>query len=143
MKKIMRYVLIAVLVIIFIVAFVLLSDPLRQSDKRIKADMLRITPVGTSIEDVIAIIENNDNWQIEHTWDRGYSLKYGYPTGSHQDFIKHDDASIVGVKGMEVYIGSYNFLFFILEERVSIYYGFAEDSTLVDLAVRKDAMDII
>ena len=142
MKIFIKCLFAIIFLIILIIIIMILSNPLRKSDEKIRADMLKLTPIGTSMEDVIKVVENNDNWEIQNTWDRGYSMKYGYPTGPHQDSLNHDDSSIIGVKYMVVSIGSYNFFLVTGETTVYVYYAFDEDSKLVDIAVGKQAVHL-
>lgn len=140
----MIYILIALLIVVLIPVLVSLLNPLRKSDERIRDNMLTVTPIGMSMEDVIEVIESNGKWRIKHILDGGYSHYRGsdVPIGPNQGADMFD-GTIVGVKTIEVDIGSYNFLVFILREEVSIFYGFDEDSKLVDLAIRRYAMDTL
>jgi len=90
------------------------------------------------MEEVVRIIENNDNWEIDTTRDNGYTIHTGIPY--IDDFLVNENT--IGVKSMRVYIGSYNFFFFAGRTTVYAYYGFDEDSKLVDIAVGKRAIHI-
>ena len=137
-KKIIFGIIIALLAIVIVVGILVLSDPLRRSPERIRTDMLKYTPIGMSMEDVIGVIENNDKWEIDSTRDNGYTMHTGYPY--IDAFLVNEDT--IGVKSMQVFIGSYNFFFFTGETIVHVYYGFDEDSKLVDIAVGKRAKHI-
>ena len=141
MKKKLTYVLFILLAVSITVVIILLLNPLRRSEEKIRADILRITPIGMNMEDVIVVIENNTGWEVLHTFSQGYTEGRWFVRGPHQSpYVRGHDIAIVGVKSMEVHIGSYNFLLFALETRVSIFMGFDEDSKLVDIGVRKYAM---
>jgi arginine deiminase len=50
-----------------------LSNPLRRSETRIREDILKITPIGTSMDEVIEIIQNNEKWELFNiSYERGY-----------------------------------------------------------------------
>jgi len=142
MRKKVMYIGIIVVAIIIAVVIVMLANPLRRSEERIRDSILRITPIGMSMEDVLNIIEDNGRWEIRHIFDQGYIVGRWGVRGPHQGyFISGHDVAIVGVASLEVHIGSYNFLFFFLEERVSVFFGFDKDSKLVDIGIRKYAID--
>ena len=137
-KKIIFGVATVILATVMVVVVLVLLDPLRSSPQRIRAAMLKHTPIGMSMEEVIGVIENNDTWEIGATRDHGYSIRNGYP----YIYILRGNENIIGVKSMRVYIGSYNFFFFAGRTTVYAYYGFDEDSKLVDIAVGKRAIHI-
>jgi uncharacterized membrane protein len=137
-KKIIFVIIIVILAIIMAVAILVLSDPLRRSAERIRIDMLKHTPIGMSMEEVIKVIESNNNWEIGRTRDNGYIIRNRLPDID----ITRGNENTVGVKSMEVYIGSYNFFYFAGRTIVWIYYAFDEDSKLVDIAVGKGAIHI-
>ena len=129
MKKRMLYIIVAAVVIVFTAGIMFLSNPLRKTEERTRLDMLRLTPIGTSMEDVLALIESKSNWEIAHNgriWDKGYAMVNGRPSGPYGDTPR------VGVKSMEVYIGSF---WFVFKHTVAVFYGFDDDSKLVDIAV--------
>ena len=122
MKKIMIYSLLVIIVVVF---FVFLSNPLRKSNEEIRANILALTPIGTSMEDVLKVIENNKKWKI--LWIKN---DYRYETTDLSgDFI-------IGEKSIRASIGKYINLFKV---DVQIYWGFDENSKLIDVGVRKDA----
>jgi len=140
MRRIIIYILIAFLLVFFSIVIISLLNPLRRSDERIRANILRLTPIGMSMEDVISVVESRSDWEIRIIMDGGYVIHNDVPRGPHQGGNMISGTQ-VGVTFMEVHIGSYNFLVFILEERVSIFFGFDEDSNLLDIAVRRYPMD--
>jgi len=100
-----------------------LSNPLRQPVEQIRADILDITPLGTSIEEVSRIIENNETWG----WG-GHIAPVGFRTGSRSDDPR------VGVKSIRVNLGGYTNIF---STGVVAWWGFDEDDTLIDIRVEK------
>ena len=107
------------------------SNPLRRSEEQIRADMLKLTPIGMNMDDVIKIIGENPKWEIRHIRDWiGYGMAGGRPT----DFTSIEE-NIVGVKSIRVYLGQYRRFFAV---GVSVFYGFDENSKLIDIAVLKE-----
>jgi len=141
-RRIIIYIFIVLSVTILSIVLVSLLNPLRKPNEQLKAEMLKLTPIGTSMVDVLAVIENHDKWNIRHILDGGYTYIAGEPIGPHQGGDRLHGIK-VGVKSMEVDIGSYNFLVFILKESVSIFYGFDEEAKLVDIAVRRYVRDAL
>jgi hypothetical protein len=106
------------------------KNPLRRSEKSIRTSMLKLTPVGTGMEDVIGVIESNENWAY-YIRDIGYVFVYDRP--SKRAPISNEP--VVGVKSIVVHIGEYH-AFFLTD--VSVFYAFGKDSTLIDIAVLKE-----
>jgi len=136
--KIFYSIVIVVLVIVITVVIMVLSDPLRKSPERIRTDMLKHTPIGMSMEEVIKVIQNNDNWEIGSTRDNGLTMHNGYPR--IYSFLVNENT--VGVKSMSVYIGTYNFFFIAGETIVRAFYAFDEDSKLIEIAIGKRAIHL-
>jgi hypothetical protein len=126
----MTYIAIPFTVVALIIMAALLLNPLRRSEKSIRRSMLKLTPVGTSMKDVIGVIESNENWDY-HIQDNGYIFARGTPYRGSPINTK----SVVGVKSIVVYIGQYR-AFFLTD--VSVFYAFDEDSKLIDIAVLKE-----
>ena len=133
-KKLWIFVTIILVIIISIGTIELLSNPLRRPEEYIRGDVLKVIPVGTSMEDVILTVENCEKWEIfgkiyEHigvtTGSRGPST--GYPLA---------DEEVVGEKSMRIYVGQYLAYFFI-ETDVSFYIAFDKNSELIDIFVEK------
>ena len=104
------------------------NNPLRKSIEEIREYLLEFTPTGMSMDDVTEVIIKQE-WGIrliDH--GSGYVVsRWGTP-GNIGD-------TIIGEMSMVVTIGYYLDFF---ETAVSAYYGFDENSNLIDIAVRKD-----
>ena len=137
-KKITNSIAIAIFTVVVVVTILVLSNPLRRSRERIRTDMFNHTPIGMSMDEVVGVIENNDNWEIRRTRDHGYAIRSGSPDIT----LSSGDKNIIGVKAMEVTIGSYNFFFVAGKMTVYVFYAFDEDSKLIDIAVVKLSMHI-
>jgi hypothetical protein len=129
MRKVIVYTLLVLLILVLVVVVVALSNPLRKSEARIRENILALTPIGTGMEDVIKVIENNKKWEINHiNYESGYGIDKDGRPGENRN-------TRIGEKSIRVYLGSYRNIF---ETGVLVYFGFDENSKLIDAAVRKD-----
>jgi len=111
------------------------SNPLRRSNEEIRESILELTPIGTSMDEVLNTIETNTEWEREYMNENtGYSMNFGRPSFP-SSFDISENREIIGVKSIRVTIGTYSGSF---KTYVIVYWGFDENSTLIDLAVRKD-----
>jgi len=129
-------IIIIIAIVVFIVGSILItilknrSNPLSRTNEQIRADMLELFPIGTSMDDVIQAIENNDDWTIRLINHRhGYSFDRDIPRTDNSGTI------IIGEQYIKVYIGQYT-PFVIID--VSLFFGFDENSMLIDIAVKKE-----
>ena len=133
MKKNVKHYVILILVIITLVsAGIILLNPLRQSEADLRERMLKITPIGTNMKEVVKVIKENKKWELE--WvdnESGYGIdKASGEPGEEYDFE-------IGKKSIRICIGTYSYRI-IFPVQVLVYYGFDEKSKLIDVAVRKD-----
>jgi len=131
LKKIITYILLGLIMFISIptIFFGLrilfdLSNPLRQPIEQIRVDLLEITPLGSSIEEVRRVIQNNEEWR----WS-GHIATVGFPTGP-----RSDDPHI-GVRSIRVGLGGYANIF---STGVVAWWGFDENDNLIDIRVQKN-----
>ena len=94
-----------------------------ESTEYIRETLLDFTPIGMNKEDVIKIIKDNEEWKVNVNHDYGYSAS-GYT---------------VGKTSASAMIGEYRITksFGIGMTAVTVYWGFDEDSKLVDIYVSK------
>ena len=99
--------------------------------------VLRLTPIGMDMEEVISIVENHRNWSI-----RSINYEWGF---SHP---LHASGSIVGEKSITAWghpagsgywpapipVPIYGWFFRTV---VSIFWGFDEDGKLIEIYVRQ------
>lgn len=120
----MTYVLIALAVTILVTVIIALLNPLRKSQEQITEDILKLTPIGTSMEDVIKVIESRRKWELEHiNYENGYRYR------------KEKEDKIIGEKSIRVFIGDYRNVFVT---SVTVFWGFDENSKLIEVWVWKD-----
>jgi len=119
--------------LIIIVAIAIYLNPLRKSEDQIRTNLLKIAPIGTDMEELIKIIEGNKKWEIVSISNiSGYTLRWGQPTFASPDDIASGKA--IGKHSIVIYLGSYRNIFIT---GVDVFWGFDENSKLVDLHVRK------
>lgn len=116
--------------IIIILVVIILLNPLWRPVDSIRAHVLRIIPLGTSITKAEKRINARTSWDIE--WidqDSGYGIwSDGRPAEGGEIHV--------GAKSMRVHLGEYKF--FITSCDVIAFLGFDENGELIDVAVRKD-----
>ena len=128
----MIYPLIALSVIVLIVSIIVFLNPLRRPQEHIKNEILKLTPIGTSMEDVIKIIQSKRQWEIDYI-----SHEHGYRRPGTPDIpdIALGGETIVGEKSIRVFVGEYRNIFIT---SVTIFWGFDKNSKLVEIYVWKD-----
>lgn len=121
----MKFNKIFVIVLIGLVGLVFLvfSSPLRQSEERIREDILMMTPLGSKFEYVLSIL-SKEKWEIRYV-----SESKGF---YHQGVIPPKG---VGDKSIKAFLGSYQGLPF--KASVVVYWGFDADGKLIDIWVWK------
>lgn len=127
-----------------------ISNPLRKSNEQIRESILELTPIGTNIEEVIAVIDENELWYKNYKYnksfgkykrfDRGYLIRNDYPQMYYQGFENIDEADIVGKETIKAPIGTYiNFNYIIpFDTSVYVFWAFDENSNLVGIAIMKE-----
>jgi len=125
--RVPRAILYTLLATAVVFALVILLHPLMKPAALIRADMLRRTPIGTSMEEVVGIVEKNverKGWNVYYNGvnDRGY--------------VHPDTSEVIGTQSIDVYLGSYREFW---EVGVSAYWAFDDDGKLIDVYVGKTA----
>jgi hypothetical protein len=112
----------------------LFSNPLRKSETYIREYLLKLTPLGTDMDDVIDIIKAKNKWKIFYVDNSiGYYLS---PNGRPSEGARvYPETSIVGKKSIRVVLGIYGLVF---KTGVSAYYGFDEMNLLIEISIKKD-----
>jgi len=116
-------------------------SPLGETNKAIKENMLNLTPINTSMDTVITLIEGEAEWNlIRVSNQRGVIMGEASISGT-------DPSIIVGEQFIMAYVGSYqtfipairfgnHVVFRILANaRIYVYWAFDEKSELIDLFV--------
>ena len=126
MVNVMKKRTVIILSVIALVIVTILNNPLFRSQRRMRNEILRLTPIGTSMDDVLTVIESQEGWEIHKiSYDRGYRYPRGYepiPEGQ----------TIIGDKYIEVF---YTLPF---NTYVTVFWGFDEDEILIDVYTYKE-----
>lgn len=102
------------------------DNPMRRPNAEIRADLLELTPVGTSMEDVIRTIDRHQSWE----WSDRFVAPVGFSSG-----MPSDDR--IGVQSIQVRIGYFwSFMGNNNMSAVVAWWGFDENETLIDIRVR-------
>jgi len=98
---------------------------LRNSEENIKEDILKLTPIGSSMNEVIEVINNNKNWQIlsNGTWKQWSSLS--------EYEIQQQKDNIIRIKTIRVLLGRW------LMQNVSAGWELDENGIVIDVNIRK------
>ena len=122
-----KFIIISLSILAFIIAvaisvnMILFFNPLLKSSRAIRADILRLTPIGMSMDEVRTIIEINYNWRIRTgSSERGYVNPHNPP-----------ETRVVGEKHITADLGR-GFLLI-----VSSSWGFDKNGKLIDVYVEK------
>ena len=124
-KKRRLFVLSGLLVFVIMILILTLLDPVGRPASITRNSILRLTPIGTDIEEVINTVNKKaekDGWRhINISYTHGYNDDSG------------DRRKIVGSQSIVVFIG------YSLTGRTSadISWGFDENGKLIDVYVRK------
>ena len=126
------------IIICILIAFVLVRSviprlwpsPLRRPVEQIREDVLELTPIGMSKEDVIAVIEGHRRWSVRHISDRwGFGMDRWGPSDSLSS------GNVIGEQSIRAHLGWY---MGVWRADVSAWWGFCADGKLIDVAIRKD-----
>ena len=110
------------------------ANPLRRSTDEIREDILELTPIGMSMDEVIKVMESNKEWDIYYVNERsGYVMNADRPGEPSPSDI--EEGRVIGVKSARALIGTYQNIPHMAY--VSVFWAFDEDSKLIDIAVRK------
>ncbi|MCL2420800.1 MAG: hypothetical protein FWD03_02995 [Defluviitaleaceae bacterium] len=122
---------------------------LSRPDSAIRRDLLRITPVGTSKEDVLNVIEERE-WALR--WTRTSAGFFLNNRGQARGGPSGGERVEIGTQSARVWLGSFdvgsrhliNLGFLpvnIVRTHITVFYAFDEDSNLIDIGIWRD-MDI-
>lgn len=138
-KKNIRYIFIAILLIVLIMVTVIMFNPLRRSKERIREQMLELIPIGTNMEDAIEIIDSNTKWDsVIINTNNGYILRYAGTTNEYPDFPPSSENmesdGTIGEQSIYFHMGGYRN---IIAVSVVVYLGFDENGKLINAHIDK------
>jgi len=117
-------------------------NPMRRPAARATEYVLRLTPIGTDMDEVIKSVENHRNWHMHPggiNRDRGFR----HPRPESTTIPREDWPVRVGYKSIRVEKGTYwpaTFLApwgILMETVVATFYAFDEDGKLTEVYVWK------
>ena len=134
MKKCFLITLYVIFIIILMVVVAFIANPLLRTEAGIRRQLLRNIPIGTSMEDVIRIADENANWII-NVKDEHIGIVL-HPTlfFPMRNMPRDRGFPVVGERSVRVHLGTYHI---IIRVDVSAYFAFDEESKLIEIFVRK------
>ncbi len=104
--------------------------PLCRSDERIRASLLKQTPLGSSSDQVYAFIKEN-RWPIyRESRDAGFTMRLPGSNEAH--------SPVVGSSFVACELGTTHFVMFPFETMKYAYWGFDKSGHLVEVLVDQD-----
>ena len=110
---------------------------LSKPEEEIREDILKLTPIGMSMYDVIKVIEHE--WQIDD-WGFGHGMgnSIDFENGIVRPHVQGPVLPSIGVKSINILLGSYRGNHMVLSDTfVYASWGFDENSELIDVFVSK------
>lgn len=140
MRKFLLYTLLAVATIILLNIVVNSFSPLKKPEEKIKESILKLTPIGMSIDNVIKVIEGKKEWtDLRKNYERGvvFDKRIGRPT-DYANYVEKlsNHFDIIGEKSTHVLMGNYSG--FLVDVYVVSWWSFDEDSKLIDVIIGKE-----
>lgn len=135
-KQVILTIICCVLAITLLQLILLLVNPMRRSESLATNYILRLTPIGTDMDEVIRIIENHRNWNIARI-----NREQGFAHPRQGGLSIEQGRTIVGEKSIRVDMRRYiPFVFFpFMETNVSMFWAFDEDGKLIEVYVWKSS----
>jgi len=125
-STIITWSIIAIIVLAIVVPH--FTPPLGGTPEQIRRRTLRSTPVGTSIEEVVQVIDDNSRWE----WRGRHISSNGIPSHIVTGLVGGDS---IGEQSISIVSRTRSFL--IIPIFVEIFWGFDEDGYLIDVRVRR------
>jgi len=120
-----------VLLALFLMSMI--YNPMRRPAPMIRNHILRHTPLGMNIEEVIEIINNNDRWGTPSI-NRNSGFRHTNPSGSRWDYDGRVGPLIIGEQSIQARPARYNVILWH-ERNARIFWGFDEDGNLIEVYV--------
>ena len=125
-RKIIKRIAYILICLFLLISVPMLINPIRRPTASVRNHVLRHTPIGMSMEDVITVLKGKKKWKkhrIVHEWE---SISTSSP--------------IIGEKAIFVNAGTYRsfyLYFFLVNTSVGISWWFDEDGNLTEVRVTK------
>ena len=147
-KKFRKYILLVIIsfagIVIISPLVLMVSNPMHRPEPMIRDYVLRLTPKGMSMEDAIAVIENNDACGPPSiSYNSGFAHPMHNAPGWPVSPLTGVSIVEIGDKSIRVVDGPFRpssipIMGLILQTRVSIFWGFDEDGKLIEVYVWAD-----
>jgi len=126
-----------ILALIVLPFILMLVNPMRRPEAMAKNYVLRLTPLGMDIEEVVGIVENHRNWRITQV-----SYEWGFPHPRPHTLIPIPEEWPYVVGDMSIRVDMDRFwptnvpiVGFLMETIVTIFWGFDANGVLTDVYV--------
>ena len=139
-KRMLKIAFWLVMLILFFPVLLIPFNPMRRPQPYLTNHILRLTPIGMCIDDVIAVVENNNHWgrpSVSRTSGFVHPRRYvpGWPVFSLTG------TSIIGDKSVQVFVNplrpsSIPVFGLLMETSMTIFWGFDEEGKLIEIYVR-------
>ena len=125
--------------VVIVVGIIIFSHPMFRTSKSVMKDILKLTPMGTHIDDVAKLVKNKTILEGVSSrtpyvnYERGYANPYfgeipGWPTSEISGY------SIIGHKSVSVIYDAHPNIWVSF----GLYWGFNEEGDLIDILVDKN-----
>ena len=99
--------------------------------------VLRLTPIGMDMDEVIRIVRNHRNWDIAWT---SHESGFSHPQLRYITDVRNEGLHIIGDKSIRVDAGRFwpadiPIMGLFMETMASIFWGFDEDGKLIEVYV--------
>jgi len=121
----------------------MVTTPMRRPETMFRNYILRITPMGTNIEDVIHVIENTDDWGGAFVcYEFGFSPRDPGHFGPH-GLEGIPELSRIGEMSVSSHMGVHHAWyrwFPLMEFSVTVFWAFDEDGKLIEVFISRIGM---
>ena len=140
-RKIIMIVLVLIALIVLIPYILMIPDPMRRPHSMANNYILRLTPIGMCMEEVIDTLEGHRNWNIRINYERGFTHPQppiDRPNPEQWLYIV-GDKSITAIVGLGYWPAPIPvpILPWLFRTSVSIFWGFDEDGKLIEVFLRQ------
>jgi len=140
-KKFIMIVLSLFVLLLLITAIQMIVQPYRRPTAMVRNHILRITPLGTSIEDVVSILESREDFGLLHiNLERGFTSNSPWSLVDGQPVAPSPIGEMHVSTGLGIYRAWYKWFPLILEWSVGVSWGFDENGQLIEVQIVKHGM---
>jgi len=134
-KHMIFYIILAIIILVVTAPIV---NPLRRTDEKLIKHLFNITPIGTSMEDVIGVADKRLRWKIEYIQeDFGVVLNLTNMRPRRVSSSDVPNSKVIGQRALRVDLGTYYALLFIRTD-VEAFYAFDGNGELIDIFLIRD-----